>query len=478
MTLRSTLAALAGGAGSLLLAYLVYAFLFSTLPHIAQPKVCSRFKAHFHADSFYGGADGPDRIALVENTIDAFGVRIQMVRAAKKTLDIVYHSIAKGITTEALTWEIWRAAERGVRVRILVDDKIGLSGVQADKAVQVLCSHPGVEFKVYNPVKLLRPWALHSLMHDKFIIADGTFLLLGGRNLGDRYFAPIGYTGDVTRDRDVLVWNTGAGASVLAEAESYMQTLWTLACCKTPKRFTGLQKAAHSTVRPYRVFAKVLERSDPAFYAASWQDYLLGTVPTKKVSLIYNPVNVGRKRPWVGYQLQQLALGAKHDVLIQTPYATAHPELLDTLWKTAMNAKVTMVTNSIASSPNLPAYSNYITQRGKFIATGAKILEYQNSDSIHGKSVVIDGRLSAVGSFNLDDRSMYIDTETMLVVDSVPFAKMLTDAIRVYENQSLQVGINNEHVPDERVPAAPVATPKKVVMAMASLVSRPLRFLI
>lgn len=471
----------AGCVGFAALAYLAYALLFSTLAHLRQPKVCGRFKARFRPQSLYGGAgNGPDRISLIESTADAFGVRVMLVRGARQTLDIAYHAIAKGVTTEALTWELWQAAERGVRVRLLVDDKLGLAGAEANRAVRLLCSHPRVAFRVYNPAKPLRPWAWHSLLHDKFIIADGTWLLLGGRNLGDRYFAPIGYDGEVTLDRDVLVWNTtGRGAgSVLEDAEAYMSRLWELPCTQTPRRFAGLEKAGQAELRPYRVMAKLLAETNAYYYKKTLEQYLAATVPTKKVSLIHNPVNLGRKYPWVGYQLQQLALGASRRVLVQTPYATAHPKLLDTLWRTGVNAEVTMVTNSLASSPNLAAYSNYITQRGKFLATGANIYEYQSPHSIHGKSLVIDDRLSAVGSFNLDDRSMYIDTETMLVADSAPFAAMLTGAVRAHQSQSLLVGIGNRPVPNAKVPALPVTPQKKLGVAIASLISRPLRFLI
>lgn len=79
------------------------------------------------------------------------------------------------------------------------------------------------------------------------------------------------------------------------------------------------------------------------------------------------------------------------------------------------------LTNSMASSPNYPAFSAYSSQRAKFLATGVEIYEYQSTDSIHGKSCVADGRISVVGSFNLDDRSLYIDTESVLIIDSPEF---------------------------------------------------------
>ena len=135
-------------------------------------------------------------------------------------------------------------------------------------------------------------------------------------------------------------------------------------------------------------------------------------------------------------------------------------------------------TNSTASSPNYPAFSNYIENRKKFINTGITIRELQSEDSIHGKSFLMDGRLTAVGSCKLYDRSMYIDTEAMLVIDSPEFYEQLKAAVDGYGSQSLTVSADNGY--EESADVTPLDVPwwKKALMWLASLISRPFQFLI
>ena len=142
----------------------------------------------------------------------------------------------------------------------------------------------------------------------------------------------------------------------------------------------------------------------------------------------------------------------------------------------ADDAKLVMLTNSVASSPNFPAFSNYFSQRRQFVSTGAKIYEYQSYDSIHGKSLVIDNRISAVGSLNLDDRSFYIDTENMLIIDSPEFAARLNAAMDDYIDHSALVGADNHYLdPDQ---ALEPSTGKTLLMYIISIFSRMVQYLI
>lgn len=479
--LRQFVSGLAGGVGAAALAFLLYAILLSTLHYAIQPRVSAQARERLDMLDCCGGAeDGPDRAALVESTTDAYAARIQLVRAAQSSIDLVYHSFGGGMTTAAFAWEVWQAAERGVQVRLLLDGKVGLPHGDAVRAVRLLRAHPNVEYRTFNPIHLLKPWTWHVLLHDKFILADHRYLLLGGRNLGDKYFAPSAHTAQVTEDRDVLVWDTGIGQgrSVIPQLEDYMQTLWAHPASRAGKPRATNGAFVEKELLRCALAAQTLTQRDTPFYTRPLRDFLAATVPTKKICLLHNPVTTRRKEPWVAYQMRRFTLRASRQVLVQTPYATAHRELLAALHKVAGQAMVTLVTNSTASSPNLPAYSNYISQRAKFVSTGVQVYEFQGQRSIHGKSVLVDGRLAMVGSFNLDERSFFIDTETMLTIDSEPFAEALSTAIYAYRDQSLLVGKDNRPVKNPAVPTAPVPAGKKVLMFLSSLFSRLFHFLI
>lgn len=223
----------------------------------------------------------------------------------------------------------------------------------------------------------------------------------------------------------------------------------------------------------------MFEEKNPALYERSLQDYLQDAVPTRKIVLLANPTHTRKKEPVVAYGMARLAQQAKSSVLLQTPYATANRYLLEHLEEINKSCPITVVTNSPASSPNLPAYSNYYSQRKKFLATGVSIYEYQSAHSIHGKSIVVDDRFSAVGSLNMDDRSFYLDTETMLVVDSPEFAQVLTGAVDTLRHNSLLLDPQtNDYLPEQPVEKVPVSWGKKAMMALVSVFSRLFQFLI
>lgn len=463
-----------------MLIYLVFALTTSTIPWIFQRKAAARLlkklkttsddHGNLAADSW---AAGTDRVLLVESTKDSFAVRVQMLRCAVRSIDLVYHSIRRGAATDVLLGELLLAADRGVRVNILIDAKTGADGASRP-LFRALAAHSNIQVRRYNPVRLLKPWCWHALMHDKFILADQKYTLVGGRNLGDRYFAPKGYQQQVTNDRDVWVWNQGAASeSVVFQLSAYMKRLWE---SEPVTAFAAKQDTALCAW--LRSHAADFAEQNQEFYCHGLAEYQRRSLPASAVTLVCNPVHTGIKQPWIGYRLREMALKARHQVLLQTPYSTANRYFLDALSQMSRQADVVFVTNSMAASPNFPAFSNYYSRRRRFLATGIQLWEYQSVHSIHGKSMVIDDRLSAVGSFNMDDRSLFIDTEIMLLIDSPAFAAVLTEAINQYKSQSLQVGSDNAYLPSQAVEAVSVPLIKQAGMALFSVISRLFQFLI
>lgn len=456
--------------------YLLIALILSTLPHIRTKTVSEKSKQllpNIHRKAA-ASQDACDQILLVQDMTTAFDARVQLLRSATSSVDIVYHTIQSGSSTDAFFGEVVKAAERGVTVRILLDAKAGMMSSSVRKKLQILDSHPGIACREFNPVRWLRPWEWHTLLHDKFIIADEAYLMLGGRNLGDRFYNPDGYAGALVDDWEALVFGNGSKESVLPRAAAYMNLLW-----NHPLTVAAFKKHKENMAeyRQLMELADAFEHKNPKFYQCSLGQYRETAVPAA-ITLLYNPVHTGQKEPWVGYQLKKLAMQAADSVLIQTPYSTANRFLLNTLTQVGKNAEVTILTNSMAGSPNYPAFSNYYYNRKKFITTGATIYEYQNGDSIHGKAMVFDHRFSALGSLNLDDRSLHIDTETMLLVDSSEFAAVLTDAITKYVRKSLKLGKDNQYEGRAGIPPSQVPPGKQFAMFLTSVFSRIFQFLI
>ena len=461
-----------------LIIYLIAAVAAAVLPYLAPKHV-----SHLPDSSiYYGDKAGPDFAVLVEEPQDAFARRVEIIRSAESTLDVCCHNLKAGKSVDCIMGEIFSAADRGVKVRLMLDGTLGgLKGEHAELKNAVL-SHPNIEFRGYNPMKIYNPWTWNVVLHDKFIIADDKMLLLGGRNMGDEYFAPPYYKKPVTRDRDVLVLNSMAGTdksadSVTHQASEYMDRLW-----NAPET----EHYSHYTGRKYEIGLKAQQQAKDlcAQWEEKYPDYYLPEkpveeicVPTRRITMVSNPLSDFKAEPYVGAAVGQLLCDCD-SVHIQTPYATANRHTLRTLAKIASDTDLRIQTNSMASSPNFPAFSNYVSQRRKFVNTGAQIYEYQSRDSIHGKSCTADGRISVVGSFNLDDRSLYIDTESMLVIDSPEFYELLEGEINSLQDSSALVGEDNKYVPGQDVEILDVSFGKKALMYTVSVFSRLLQFLI
>ena len=465
------------------LLYLFYLLIAGIFSYLWPTPVSKQEKDNFQVSDLLGkeGETGVDRAVLVESPKDAFSRRIEIIRSATKELDICCHCVKSGESVDCIFGEVIKAADRGVKVRVLMDGKVsGMVGSHKDIPLALL-SHPNIEYKLYNPVNLLTPWKWNVLLHDKFIIADDRMFMLGGRNMGDEYFNPPGYDGKVTYDRDALIINTASGSvksdeSVIPEAKAYMDSLWELSDSVSPSFSEKKRSTGEKEQERLRTVSDTFQKEYPGYYFPE-QDAFSASVQTRKVSLLSNPIHTFKKEPLIGYKLKELLLTGE-DIQIQTPYSTAHPLTLKAFRQISQQAdSFTLLTNSLASSPNYPAFSAYLSNRGRFVATGVSIYEYQSTDSIHGKSMLMDSHISVVGSLNLDDRSLYIDTESVLVIDSPAFNQLLRTKFDALQSQSAKVGEDNRYVQGS-VPILPVPAYKKVIMGLVSIFSNLFRFLI
>lgn len=197
---------------------------------------------------------------------------------------------------------------------------------------------------------------MNALLHDKFILADDRMLLLGGRNIGDEYFAPPGYEGAVTYDRDVLVLNDLAGTpdsseSVTAQAKIYMDTLWDapetdkFGTLSPSRRADGLAGAGILEGNCRKMGGR-----RPLVLSALGACLPMCRSYTARHPAAQSCLPRFKKEPTLGATLAQLLSGCQK-IRLQTPYATANPSTLAALTRLAKQGHVEYLTNSMASSP-------------------------------------------------------------------------------------------------------------------------------
>lgn len=445
--------------------YALAIVLTGILPFCFPKSVSREFADSVSVPDFYGDTPCTDRVALVESPAEGFQTRIHILDEAVERIDVSYYAMHMSDSTDLFLGALLDAADRGVQVRILVDGQFGGLTISHSAYASAMGSHPNIELKLYNPPNLLKPWTWNGRLHDKYILIDNRLLLLGGRNIGDKYFADENKT--LSYDRDVLVYNTAfseeAASSVLHDVRAYMDEVWNGG--NVVERFsretrlgTRKQQALQEKFQQFR-----LENGN--LFDHGSDDYEGWTYTANRVTFFHNDTGIGPKRPNAGYVLGQLLRSAEHSVTLQSPYVILdqHLEsLLKDLGEMEIDAHI--LTNSKAASPNPMACTAYSGDRKTILSTGIHLWEYQQPNTIHAKSYLIDERMAVVGSFNLDPRSDTIDTELMLAIDSVDFARHLGEVLDTYQANALQVGPDGSYLPGQDAPEAPVSFPKKLMV--------------
>lgn len=206
--------------------------------------------------------------------------------------------------------------------------------------------------------------------------------------------------------------------------------------------------------------------------------YGSNTVPTGKITLVSNPTGIYGKEPVVFHTMSVLMKNAKRSVLIHTPYAVFNDYMYDTMKEITARVPVTMMINSVENGDNFFASSDYPLHRDAFADTGMEILEYDGGLSYHGKSLVIDSELCAVGSYNFDLRSTYLDTELMLVIQSPELTARLEEYMVSYQKDCRRLLPDGTYEIPEHLTIAHVPVYKRAAWKAVGFVMQPFRFLI
>lgn len=414
-----------------MIVYIVYALTFSVFVFRFQHPVGYANDNDQATDRFLGEEISQDQVVLLEDGTLAGLARIDLIEQAKETIDIAYYSIDNGTVADTFLALLLEAADRGVQVQLLLDGVVNNLTGKLNDTIYAFSKHPNIALKLYEPLNLFKPWTWNNRLHDKLMIVDDEYAIIGGRNLGDKYYIKENEETEVN-DRDVMIVNTNPAQvknSVISEMNGYYNELWEHDFSKHPmnKLSNRQQKKADKHTEQLLNNLHQLKALHPnAFtYEFDWNQL---SIPTKKITFVHNPIQRMNKDPWVWSEISSLMNEAEDSVAIESPYIIPTKKMTNYLDDTSVPSEnVTIITNSMVSTPNPLAFSGYMRHSDGFVSKGFNVLEYAGPNSIHGKTYVFDNRISAVGSFNLDARSTFLSTESMVFIDSTEFANLLTE---------------------------------------------------
>ena len=388
-------------------------------------------------------------VSLLADPDDALQSRLHLAALAQSTLDLQYYLWQGDDSGLALTYEVLRAAERGVRVRILLDD-IYHSG--RDSAYQALDSHPNVEVRLFNPmgnrgsVKQMNyavgKSAFNYRMHNKIFLVDGVAAILGGRNIGDEYFgrdASFNF-----QDMDAIVVG-----KVAADAGGAFDLFWNAELAIPVSALT--QRTYHITEEQTAQLITARERVRPAVKRgraasatrADWLATLASGLLWTKAEILVDRPDRSDDYPDSAFMtfMHDAHAQPRESAVIQTAYLIPNGPTLANLERlTSAGVTLRILTNSAKSNNHSSVHAYYAGYRKALLTTGIDLYEVQGKGSLaayldrvgedahaglHTKAMVIDDRVAVIGSYNMDPRSRVWNSEIALIVRDPDFARQI-----------------------------------------------------
>jgi putative cardiolipin synthase len=387
----------------------------------------------------------------------ALAARLALADAAQRSLDVQYFIWNKDMAGKVLLEHLFRAADRGVRVRLLLDD---LGTMPGDRELLAIDSHPNIEVRMFNPVALRSPRLLgmvadfgriNKRMHNKSFTADGQVSIVGGRNIGDEYFeanaklnfadldvAVIGPVVKEVSDEFDLYWNNQSSIPIAALARQNT----------TPEQFAAMRAkliAHHETAKASAYaqslreseFARQLRNRNVSFH---WGKATIVNDHPDKVA-----TSADKTETHLAPQLREVANKTKRELFLVSPYFVPGKKGVELLAGVHQRGvRVVVITNSLASTDGVPVHSKYKFYRKQLIEAGVELYEIKptagaqlkrrfrepagsSTGGLHAKTFAFDRRIGFIGSYNLDPRSSKLNTEMGVLFDCPTLAKRLPE---------------------------------------------------
>ncbi|MCZ2328413.1 phospholipase D family protein [Bartonella sp. F02] len=393
-----------------------------------------------------------DALSLIVSNLDAFGIRAVGASQAGRSLDLMYYIWDDDLTGRLLLSEVVEAADRGVRVRLLLDD---INAQGRDPAYIALDKHPNIEVRMFNPGKtrngglrrgleiILRALIVTRRMHNKAFIVDGRVAFVGGRNLADSYLGASNKSN--FRDLDLML----IGPSV-KKVETVFDNFWNSAVASPIHTLVVPENASdlgnwRSKLYAFRhskaaeVYLDYINKhlNFEYFIQAGKRLFL-----ADKVDVLSDPPEKALRKKagnWLMTGLSQVIGGAQKTIQITSPYfipgkeGTQHFSSL-----VSKGVDVKILTNSLAATDVAIVHGGYMPYRKALLKSGVKLYELKpdggthklqlfrsNKASLHAKAFLIDHKTAFIGSFNFDPRSASLNTEMGILFECAPITARL-----------------------------------------------------
>lgn len=436
-----------------------------------------------------------DEVYLLEDPNEGLQSRIDMIEQAQESIEMEYYKIHGGEVAETIIGVLYEAAQRGVKVRILVGGLTHLFTNQA--SIAMLVAHPNIEVRFHHSMEqFYKPshWMMH--LHDKILLADGKSLISGGRNIGDKYYERTKNEKEkLTIDRDILIDNASDDQNVPLQVQNYFNEIWDddsvslthtenrlNESCKGHKLLLYLDGVSCSFLKE-RLVAKAqaqlfeLKEIMAQKRVATPQEFATGndwgekTQQVKSIRFAHDPVGNKKRDNGTAKALADELRKAQKSVLYFSPYLITTAQELETaeiLQK--KNVQQVVLTNSPASGANIFGLAGTLRYQSDFSKRGMTYWAFHGENSLHQKNYMIDDDTAIISTYNYDPRSEWLNTEMLYIIEDENFAQIVRDANSVFFSHSLQLDANGEPIAREGIEPKEIPLTKEISISVVKFI--------
>ncbi|KUJ76606.1 phospholipase [Ruegeria marisrubri] len=400
--------------------------------------------------------DGRSGIYLVSDGPEALALRLVLAEKAERTIDAQYYLLHNDASGHLFTWQLLRSADRGVRVRLLLDD-MDVAGY--DRAVAALDRHPNIEIRLFNPFRrgfgrnlasLFEFERVNRRMHNKSMTFDNVVTIVGGRNIGDEYFAAR----EDSNYNDLDVLGVGPVAKqVSASFDAYWNSPYAVPASVVVR--DGKQDMTLAEAR--QRLSELADQARYSPYGDALSHEIRAGMTHGPLGLTWVPARLLADPPekaagdadeqsFVAAQMLPYLTGARQSLVVSSAYFVPRrrgAEFLSEL--SARGLDVTILTNSLDSTDVVPVHGHYALFREEMLKAGIELWELRpdvsrqdrerlglglSQSSLHTKAFAVDGKYLFVGSFNWDPRSVRINNEMGVLIESEALASEAVSRFR------------------------------------------------
>lgn len=379
-----------------------------------------------------------NRASLLTTGDEALSARLRLIHNARQDIVLANYIFIMDTSGIQVASSLYQAAERGVKVSILLDGIIGLFNLLLDPTIQALAAYPNIEVRVYLPLNLFDPVSLNVRFHEKYMLVDGEWAIAGGRNVSNEFLME---RDDVTNsiDLEVMLWKAQQGIrDAVALLYEHFQNAWT---SSNPWPSLGITTNA-TRIAEQQQLLRFTQKSIAKTADLSPINAMDDMVLVDHIYLLTNTMEPRPKEPVLWNQLVSMMALATERVWVISPYLILNQKMMSDLDNVASSTgNLHVLINSVITGNNIPTSADYVLQKNCICSAGFSTYELFHENSLHTKAILIDDHLSAIGSFNFDIRSAYIDPEIMIVVDSCELNAMLEEYMKdLWKNAQLVSG--------------------------------------